>query len=215
MTLESGGSWQGMPDQEPYYDLPFGRSEPLSGSEEELLDQLDATLRAAVARQTVSDVPLGAFLSGGVDSSLVVGYLAEHASGPVETFSVSFEDDPHDEAPFAEAVARKYDTRHHRIVVGGDRLADLERLAGTFDEPFADPAAVPTAILSDLARQHVTVVLSGDGGDETHAGLSSLLPHAGSSLGSTECPWPSVGAFSVPWPPLRLRTVGGVAWNRL
>ena len=170
MTLESGGSWQGMPDQEPYYDLPFGRSEPLSGSEEELLDQLDATLRAAVARQTVSDVPLGAFLSGGVDSSLVVGYLAEHASGPVETFSVSFEDDPHDEAPFAEAVARKYDTRHHRIVVGGDRLADLERLAGTFDEPFADPAAVPTAILSDLARQHVTVVLSGDGGDETHAG---------------------------------------------
>ena len=101
--------------------------------------------------------------------------MAEYASGPVETFSVSFEDDPHDEAPYAEAVARKYDTRHHRIVVGGDSLADLERLAGAFDEPFADPAAVPTAILSALARETVTVVLSGDGGDETHAGYPRYL----------------------------------------
>ena len=101
--------------------------------------------------------------------------MAEYASGPVETFSVSFEDDPHDEAPYAEAVARKYDTRHHRIVVGGDRLADLERLAGAFDEPFADPAAVPTGILSALARESVTVVLSGDGGDETHTGYPRYL----------------------------------------
>ena len=159
-----------LPDPVPYYELPFGRTHCPPATEEEVLEGLDAHLSIAVRRQSVSDVPLGAFLSGGVDSSLLVGYLAEHVDGPVHTFSVSFEDDPNDEAPYAEQVSRRYGTRHHRLLVGGDRLSDLEGLAWAYDEPFADPAAIPTAILSAFAREHVTVVLSGDGGDETHAG---------------------------------------------
>ena len=165
-----GDQWNGLPEQERYYDIPFGRVDSLPLDEGGILEALDERLRTAVRRQMVSDVPIGAFLSGGVDSSLVVGYMAEHATGPIDTFSASFADDPRDEAPYAEAVSKRYGTRHHRVVMGRERLGDLNDLAWSFDEPFADPAAVPTAILSSLAREHVTVVLSGDGGDETHAG---------------------------------------------
>lgn len=164
---EEGG---GVSEQESYYALPFGQVPRAPAGEEEVIEALDEHLARAVRRQAVSDVPLGAFLSGGVDSSLLVGYLAEHVGHPVHTFSVSFEDDPNDEAPYAERVSRRYGTVHHRLVVGHDRLGDLEGLARSYDEPFADPAAIPTAILSAFARERVTVVLSGDGGDETHAG---------------------------------------------
>ena len=164
-----------LPDPESYYEQPFGRVECRPAAEDEVLEALDERLARAVRRQAVSDVPLGAFLSGGIDSSLVVSYLAEHRADPLHTFSVSFEDDPNDEAPWAEEVADRYGTRHHRLVVGSDALGRLEDLAHSYDEPFADPASVPTAILSRFARERVTVVLSGDGGDETHAGYRRYL----------------------------------------
>ena len=170
VRVGQGGQWKGLPEQERYYEIPFGRVDPLPAHEGEILEALDERLSTAVRRQMVSDVPVGAFLSGGVDSSPVVGYMSEHSTGPIDTFSASFANDPGDEASYAEAVSNRYGTRHHRVVMGRERLGDLNDLAWTFDEPFADPAAVPTAILSSLAREHVTVVLSGDGGDETHAG---------------------------------------------
>jgi asparagine synthase (glutamine-hydrolysing) len=170
LVLDLRNPTDDLPQPERYYELPFGRVDAPPAREEEVLEGLDESLARAVRRQAVSDVPLGAFLSGGVDSSLLVGYLAEHSDHPIHTFSVSFEGDPNDEAPWAERVSERYGTEHHRLVVGADRLEDLERLAWSYDEPFADPAAVPTAIVSAYARERVTVALSGDGGDETHAG---------------------------------------------
>ena len=124
-----GDQWNGLPEQERYYDIPFGRVDSLPLDEGGILEALDERLRTAVRRQMVSDVPIGAFLSGGVDSSLVVGYMAEHATGPIDTFSASFADDPRDEAPYAEAVSKRYGTRHHRVVMGRERLGDLNDLA--------------------------------------------------------------------------------------
>lgn len=160
----------GTPEPHRYYDPPFARVEAMDVGEAEVLERLEHTLSRAVKRQMVSDVALGAFLSGGIDSSLLVGYLAEHASGPLETFSISFENDPGDEAPWAEAVSRHYGTRHNRIVMGSGGVQRLERMAWMHDEPFGDPATVPTSVLSEAAKGTVTVALSGDGGDETHAG---------------------------------------------
>lgn len=159
-----------------YHEIPFGDGRPpLECGEAELLDRLDDTLRRAVRRQTVSDVPLGAFLSGGVDSSLVVSYLAEIGAGPLETFSVGYPEERFDERPWARAVAERLGTRHHEIELGPAALDRFDELMAAWDEPLADPAALPTAVVSELARRHVTVVLSGDGGDETHAGYPRYL----------------------------------------
>ncbi len=162
--------WTGLPEPERWTRPPFPAEAPHDLDEPALLDALDDVLRGAVRRQMVSDVPLGAFLSGGIDSSLVVSYLAEAAAEPVRTWSVSFDGDPNDEAPWAHAVAQRYGTVHERIVMDRMRLQDLADLAPSWDEPFADPAALPLAALSVAARREVTVALSGDGGDETHAG---------------------------------------------
>jgi asparagine synthase (glutamine-hydrolysing) len=175
LTLKLSGSMDALPATERYWTVPFGQARPLEASGSELLDAVDSALRRAVRRQTVSDVPLGAFLSGGIDSSLVVSYLAELSDAPVQTFSVSLEGAPYDEAPYAQQISREYGTRHHRVVVTPDALDLLPELAHFYDEPFADPAALPTAVLSALAREHVTVVLSGDGGDETYAGYPRYL----------------------------------------
>ncbi len=164
------GDWTGFGEPVRYDRPPFPADDLLEGPEERILDELEEVLRTAVSRQVVSDVPLGAFLSGGIDSSLVVGYLAELSREPVRTFSVSFRDDANDEAHWARAVSERYRTRHERIVIEAEGIEDLESLAWAYDEPFADPAAVPTAAVSAVARRSVTVALSGDGGDETHAG---------------------------------------------
>jgi asparagine synthase (glutamine-hydrolysing) len=170
LTLDLGRSWQGLPRPERYWDLPYGGPTETPRSEEELLERLDETLREAVRRQTVADVPLGALLSGGVDSSLVVAYLAEVSGNTVRTFNVGFEQQKYDERPFAREVAERFGTEHHELLVDEAAVELLPELAETYDEPFADAAALPTALVSKLAREHVTVVLSGDGGDETHAG---------------------------------------------
>jgi asparagine synthase (glutamine-hydrolysing) len=141
-------------------------------------EMLLARLRDAVRSHLVSDVPLGAFLSGGVDSSLVVALMAEASARPVKTFSIGFDEPAYDELDAARLVAQHVGAEHHEFVVRPDALAILDRIVAHFDEPFADPSAIPTWYVAELARRHVTVVLSGDGGDELFAGYDRYVPHA-------------------------------------
>lgn len=145
---------------------------------EELLAETDQLLAQAVRGQLVADVPLGAFLSGGIDSSLVVHYMAQAGARPLKTFSVRFAEAGFDESPAALAVAQRYGTEHH--VLDAPRLnADtLATALADLDQPLADPAYVPTWALSQLTRRHVTVALSGDGGDELFGGYSRFLDTA-------------------------------------
>lgn len=154
---------------EPYWDVNY---EPKhEASEDELVEELQAIARDAVKMRLISEVPLGAHLSGGLDSSIVVALMAEASSGPVKTFSVGFEETKFSELPYARAVAQRYGTDHHEFnLTFGDIPATLETLLDHFGEPFADPSALPLYHLSRLTREHVTVALNGDGGDESFAG---------------------------------------------
>lgn len=151
--------------------------ETFRGTSEEAAEHLRFVLADAVRSHMVSDVPLGAFLSGGVDSSAIVGLMAELSDRPVKTFSIGFDEPQYDELEHARVVARLFDTEHHEFVVRPDGLAILDGLIEHFDEPFADSSAIPTWYVSEMARRHVTVVLSGDGGDELFGGYDRYLPH--------------------------------------
>jgi asparagine synthase (glutamine-hydrolysing) len=137
---------------------------------DEVGEELRTAILGATRERLMSDVPLGAFLSGGVDSSIVVAAMAMTSSEPVRTFSVSFPGSDVDEAPYARAVADRYGAEHTELAVGPPEAGLLPRIAWHFGEPFADPAALPTFQLSELTRRHVTVALNGDGGDESFAG---------------------------------------------
>ncbi|MGE3955592.1 MAG: asparagine synthase (glutamine-hydrolyzing) [Vicinamibacterales bacterium] len=151
--------------------------EAFSGSDEEAEAGLQHVLLESVGLHMVSDVPVGAFLSGGVDSSLVVALMARLSPTPVKTFSIGFDEPAFDELPHARRVADYYGTDHHEVVVRPDAVQILERLVWHFDEPFADASAIPTWYVSEVARRHVTVVLSGDGGDELFGGYDRYVPH--------------------------------------
>ncbi len=141
-------------------------------SEQETLEQLDELLRESVRLRMIADVPLGAFLSGGIDSTLVVAAMSREASSPVKTFTIGFEEESHDEREHAQFVASKFGTEHHPFVVRPNAVDVLPTMVEAFDEPFADSSALAVYYLSQLTRQHVTVALNGDGGDESFAGYT-------------------------------------------
>ncbi len=148
-----------------------GLATPLAGPDASVVDLVEDQVRAAVHAQLVSDVPLGAFLSGGIDSSLVVALMRAIGAGPVRTFTVGFAEDGFDESVHARAVAQHLDTEHTEIIVSAaDALAVVPELGRIHDEPFADSSQIPTLLVSRLARATVTVALSGDGGDELFGG---------------------------------------------
>jgi len=159
-----------------YWQLPAGEA-IFRGSEEEALERLEHTLSDAVRSHLVSDVPLGAFLSGGIDSTIVVALMARATGRPVSTFSIGFDEPAFDELPHARRVAEHLGTEHHELTVRPDALGILDRLIWHFDEPFADVSAIPTWYVSQMAASHVKVVLSGDGGDELFGGYDRYLPH--------------------------------------
>lgn len=146
-------------------------AQPFVGSDAQAEEQLDGVLRDAVALRMVADVPVGVFLSGGTDSSVVAALMQAQSAAPIHSFSIGFEGSHHDEAPLAKALARHLGTDHTELYVSGaDALAVVPQLPAMFDEPFADASQVPTALVARLARGAVTVALSGDGGDELFFG---------------------------------------------
>jgi asparagine synthase (glutamine-hydrolysing) len=167
-----------------------GLASPLRGGDEEAVEAAAALLADAVRRQLVSDVPIGAFLSGGIDSTSVVALMQAASSRPVKTFTIGFADRSLDEARHAAAVARHLGTEHTTLeATEAEALAIVPRLADIYDEPFADSSQIPTALVSALTRKHVTVALSGDGGDEVFAGYNRHRFAAG--IGRSLQAWPA------------------------
>lgn len=152
------------------YWSPPGPSENHLLSIDDIKRELKEKLNEAIRLRMISDVPLGAFLSGGIDSTTVVALMAMQSSNPIKTFSIGFSDEKFNELPYAKLLAEKYGTEHHEFIVEPDAASILPKLIYHYNEPFADPSAVPTYYVSKLTRQHVTVALSGDGGDENYAG---------------------------------------------
>jgi asparagine synthase (glutamine-hydrolysing) len=158
---------------ERYWKLSYATKRQLT--EPAACEALLERLREAVRLRLISDVPLGAFLSGGVDSSGIVALMASLSNAPVKTFSIGFDDKDFDELPYARLVAQRYATDHHEFIVRPDARDIFSNLVWHYNEPYADPSAIPTYYLAELARRHVTVALNGDAGDENFAGYRRYI----------------------------------------
>ena len=173
LTVRRGAA---LPAPRAYWDVRFTLDNPIGerDAQAELIERLEESVRLRL----ISEVPLGAFLSGGVDSSAVVAMMARASAEPVNTCSIAFSDPAFDESRYAQQVAQRYGTRHFVNQVDSDDFGLIDVLARTYDEPYADSSALPTYRVCQLARRHVTVALSGDGGDESFAGYRRYRLHA-------------------------------------
>lgn len=154
-----------------YWEIDFNPD--YTKSEKQWVEELEDCFSETVKMHMISDVPLGAFLSGGIDSSSVVAMMAKNSNFPVKTFSIGFKEQKFNELVFAREIAKKYNCEHHEQIIEPESIDILSKLVSAYDEPFADSSAIPTYFVSKLAREHVTVALSGDGGDELFAGYDN------------------------------------------
>lgn len=213
LTVDGDGS-KTLPSPQPYWSCrdiaERGVADPFRWSDTEAVEQLDTLLRDAVKLRMEADVPLGAFLSGGIDSSVVVALMQAQSARQVETFSIGFRERKYNEAEHAKAVATHLGTKHTELyVTPQEAMAVIPRLATLYDEPFADPSQIPTFLVSNLARQSVTVSLSGDGGDELFAGYPRYF-------GSRDH-WARIGSYPAPVRQAiakRLHAVSPQTWDR-